>query len=67
MSEDLEVGETIKRKFLNLFIFGTPIILGIVWIMGVPLQLGLQVLDGNYLAILLAFALSASYLYWPYK
>jgi len=67
VSEDLEIGEPVKRKFLNLFIFGTPIILGIIWIMGVPLQLGLQVLDGNYLAILLAFALSASYLYWPYK
>lgn len=67
MTEKGAEGETIKRKLLNLFIFGTPIILGIIWIMGVPLQLGLQVLDGNYLAVLLAFALSASYLYWPYK
>lgn len=67
MSENAAVTESIPRKFFNLFIFGTPIILGIIWIMGVPLQLGLPVLDGNYLAILLAFALSASYLYWPYK
>lgn len=35
--------------------------------MGVPLQLNLQVLDGNYLALLLAFALSSSFIYWPYR
>lgn len=59
--------EKLPAKVLNLFMFGTPILLGIFWIMGVPLQLGLPVLDGNYLAILVAFALCSSFLYWPYN
>jgi TRAP transporter 4TM/12TM fusion protein len=34
--------------------------------MGLPLQLGLGVLDGNYLAFLIGFALAAAFIYWPY-
>lgn len=67
MTETQATNETGAQKFLKIFLFATPIILGICWIMGVPLQLGLQVLDGNYLALLLAFALSASFIYWPYQ
>ncbi|MEZ5756584.1 MAG: TRAP transporter fused permease subunit [Emcibacteraceae bacterium] len=66
MSDISGFSEKPTWKIINLIIFGLPILLGIVWIMGVPLQLGLHVLDGNYLAILLAFALCASFLYWPY-
>ena len=58
--------ETLPKKIFNIFIFGFPIVFGIFWIMGVPLQFGLAILGGNYLAFLLAFALIASFIYWPY-
>lgn len=59
--------ETTFQKSLKLFLFGTPILLGIFWIMGLPLQLGLALLNGNYLAVLLSFSLAATFIYWPYK
>lgn len=46
--------------------FGLPILCGIGWIMGVPLQLGIAVLGGNYLALLLGFSVAATFIYWPY-
>ncbi|MBT6466947.1 MAG: TRAP transporter fused permease subunit [Kordiimonadaceae bacterium] len=58
--------ETLPKKIFNIFIFGFPIVFGIFWIMGVPLQFGLAILSGNYLAFLIAFALIASFIYWPY-
>lgn len=67
MNEASSSTDTLPRKILNLCLFGIPIFLGINWIMGVPLQLSLAVLDGNYLAMLLAFALASSFIYWPYK
>lgn len=66
LSETTKKPETRLKKLFNVFIFGLPILLGICWIMGVPLQLGLAILGGNYLAFLIAFALAASFIYWPY-
>ena len=60
------IKETTARKIFNVFIFGLPLLCGISWIMGVPLQLGISILGGNYLAFLIAFALAASFIYWPY-
>ena len=65
-AEIAEVCETTGKKLFNLFIFGLPVLCGICWIMGVPLQLGLAILSGNYLAFLIAFALGAAFIYWPY-
>lgn len=67
MTDTQSNNETALQKILKIFLFATPIVLGICWIMGVPLQLDLQVLDGNYLALLLAFSLSSSFIYWPYR
>ncbi|MBT6033053.1 MAG: TRAP transporter fused permease subunit, partial [Kordiimonadaceae bacterium] len=66
MGESTTNPETTFQKIFNIFIFGFPILIGICWIMGVPLQLGISFLGGNYLALLIAFALSASFIYWPY-
>ncbi|MBT5073943.1 MAG: TRAP transporter fused permease subunit [Kordiimonadaceae bacterium] len=69
MSEQAEISEKSEssgKKLFNLFIFGLPILCGICWIMGVPLQLGIAILSGNYLAFLIAFALGASFVFWPY-
>ena len=66
MSDGTAIAETGLRKSFNIFIFGVPILIGICWIMGLPLQLGISFLGGNYLALLIAFALSASFIYWPY-
>ncbi len=51
---------------LKTILFGLPALVGIGWIMGLPVQLGISVLDGNYLAFLIAFSLAASFIYWPY-
>lgn len=67
MTEEHDKSETIVQKSLKLFLFGTPILLGIAWIMGLPSQLGLALLDGNYLAVLLSFSLASVFIYWPYK
>ncbi len=66
MSETTSQNTSGSLNLLNLFLFGLPTLIGILWIMGVPMQLGIAVLDGNYLAFLIAFALAASFIYWPY-
>ena len=58
--------ESRAQKILKLVLFGLPAIVGICWIMGLPVQLGISVLGGNYLAFLIAFALASSFIYWPY-
>jgi TRAP transporter 4TM/12TM fusion protein len=67
LTESLDNSETTLQKSLKLFLFGTPILLGVFWIMGLPLQLGLALLNGNYLALLLSFSLATTFIYWPYK
>ena len=66
MPHNVSKKDSVYRIILNLFLFGLPSLLGILWIMGLPLQLGLGVLDGNYLAFLIGFALAAAFIYWPY-
>ncbi len=66
MSESAQIPESTNQKIFKTFLFGLPALFGICWIAGVPLQLGLAVLDGNYLGFLIAFALAASFIYWPY-
>ena len=67
MSEEIrESSEPFFKKAFNVFMFGLPILCGICWIMGVPLQLGLAVLSGNYLALLIGFSVAAAFIYWPY-
>ncbi len=66
MAEQISEKDNVYRIILNLFLFGLPSLIGILWIMGLPLQLGLGVLDGNYLAFLIGFALAAAFIYWPY-
>ena len=67
MSEEIrESCEPFFKKAFNVFMFGLPILCGICWIMGVPLQLGLAVLSGNYLALLIGFSVAAAFIYWPY-
>ncbi|MDG1995447.1 MAG: TRAP transporter fused permease subunit [Emcibacteraceae bacterium] len=58
--------EPFFKKAFNVFMFGVPVLCGIFWIMGVPLQLGLSILGGNYLALLIGFAVAAAFIYWPY-
>lgn len=67
MSEkEIQTDDKFFKKAFNVFMFGLPILCGIGWIMGVPLQLGLSILGGNYLALLMGFSVAAAFIYWPY-
>lgn len=68
MSEqEIDKGDTTIKKAFNVFMFGLPVLFGVCWIMGVPLQLGLAILGGNYLALLIGFSVAAAFIYWPYS